>query len=936
MPAPRSPMSKSRRPSAPSLRERAYLPPRLRDLLDTRLQTGMLFVQAPAGCGKTAAILQFLLDAGSDVRWYTCSPDEADPADLLIGLVRAMGGDDSVAGQTTIAALLSRDARRAYRAALKPFLNELNASVADGAVLVVDDVDPIASRPDSVEVLDYLVRTISPPMRVALISRAELPLGSQAKRLLEGRAARVLTEDLLFRSDEIVALARDGYGIDLSPNDGERLYRATGGWAIATCLALRLRQMGTSLKREEDAHFTPEARADLFAYLAAEVLSRTDDRVERFLRETAILETLDPAVCERLTGQPRPAELIQSLAAAGLPVTKAGWSAYRCHSLLRDYFLSKMSEEELRTAHASAGHAYRESGDYPNALTHLVAAGDEREALHLADAHGAELFGAGRGRALVDLVKATPADVRAQHHRALYWAAVAASRMFDWDWAAAALAEAEAVASASGDEESARDALRSLAYMLNVWGRFGPAADAANRLIQSIPESQPAPRAAAALGHLVPGMTGAGQFTAAVALVYQLLPQLASEPRASADAEAFARSVAAVTLARDGDVAEAGAQLSLADALTPGCADDVVRTQVAWTRAMAGFLSGDTTAAWAAASRTEALALQVGDLQRVLECRALYAMVHLLRGETAAAERGFADVEELRAGITNFWVTILTLLSRPRRMLLAGDTAGALAAAESNLALAIGIGEVWFVCFSRLEVIHLLLLGGDAPAARDMARTALEEARALRSDLLRYGAALSVAASDDDAGGAALAEALDIADARDYRFVMPYAARLPRLDARLWHALGSERHVRVAILLEHLGHESAAALRHEAAALPERAALNAVATLTSWGAAGRAGLSALEHAAAEAAVRRAAAAAIAALDAANPHRLSARELEVLALLRQGLRTKDIAERLVLTPATVSTHIQRIMTKTGTTSRAGLLALAADRPVSGLA
>ena len=67
--------------------------------------------------------------------------------------------------------------------------------------------------------------------------------------------------------------------------------------------------------------------------------------------------------------------------------------------------------------------------------------------------------------------------------------------------------------------------------------------------------------------------------------------------------------------------------------------------------------------------------------------------------------------------------------------------------------------------------------------------------------------------------------------------------------------------------------------------------------------------------------------ALAALEAANPHGLSSREAEVLQLLAQGLRTKDIAEQLVLTPATVSTHIQRIMNKTRTASRAELLALA---------
>lgn len=43
-------------------------------------------------------------------------------------------------------------------------------------------------------------------------------------------------------------------------------------------------------------------------------------------------------------------------------------------------------------------------------------------------------------------------------------------------------------------------------------------------------------------------------------------------------------------------------------------------------------------------------------------------------------------------------------------------------------------------------------------------------------------------------------------------------------------------------------------------------------------------------------------------------RLSARELVVLQLLRQGLRNKDIAERLFLSPKTVSSHRTSLMRK----------------------
>jgi RNA polymerase sigma factor (sigma-70 family) len=63
--------------------------------------------------------------------------------------------------------------------------------------------------------------------------------------------------------------------------------------------------------------------------------------------------------------------------------------------------------------------------------------------------------------------------------------------------------------------------------------------------------------------------------------------------------------------------------------------------------------------------------------------------------------------------------------------------------------------------------------------------------------------------------------------------------------------------------------------------------------------------------------------------------LTQRENEVLDLLAEGLRQDEIAERLVISPKTVATHIQRILGKLGVRSRAQAvsLALREERDVS---
>jgi len=54
--------------------------------------------------------------------------------------------------------------------------------------------------------------------------------------------------------------------------------------------------------------------------------------------------------------------------------------------------------------------------------------------------------------------------------------------------------------------------------------------------------------------------------------------------------------------------------------------------------------------------------------------------------------------------------------------------------------------------------------------------------------------------------------------------------------------------------------------------------------------------------------------------AAYPNGLTAREVEVLRLVAQGLTNEQVAEQLVISPRTVNSHLTAIFNKIGVSSR----------------
>ncbi|MCB0114910.1 MAG: response regulator transcription factor [Caldilineaceae bacterium] len=62
------------------------------------------------------------------------------------------------------------------------------------------------------------------------------------------------------------------------------------------------------------------------------------------------------------------------------------------------------------------------------------------------------------------------------------------------------------------------------------------------------------------------------------------------------------------------------------------------------------------------------------------------------------------------------------------------------------------------------------------------------------------------------------------------------------------------------------------------------------------------------------------------------HDLTERELDVLALMIEGLNNREIGEKLIISSATVKNHVSNILSKLGTTTRTQAVALAVEHKI----
>jgi LuxR family maltose regulon positive regulatory protein len=350
---------------------------------DERFENATVAVVAPAGFGKTTLLAQWRrrrMEQGAMVAWLRVDAQD-EPGRFAIGLLHALHAASGHAPFEAILAQLADDSRHDIEA-LTNLLAEI-AYLGKPSILVIDDAERLP-RHTAARSLRYLLDNAPPNLQTVIGSRNALPF--DAWELLAKGGLVLGPDQMRFTLAESTTLLRHRLGDRLLPDDCARLHEALCGWPLG------LQLLSATLEGEADLTAAIRSlsgrRGDVERFFFDTLVARLAPHLTEFLVRTAILEDLNPDVCEAVTAQPNAREFLSRLE-SDTPIIVGGVDDWvRVHPLARDFLLGRFEQlphEEQHTLHVRAARWFAARERFHDAASHALASGDA----HLAHVYAA-------------------------------------------------------------------------------------------------------------------------------------------------------------------------------------------------------------------------------------------------------------------------------------------------------------------------------------------------------------------------------------------------------------------------------------------------------------------------------------------------------------------------------------------------------------------
>ena len=351
----------------------------------------LVFIAAPAGFGKTTLVSAWIAQTKQAVAWLTLDEEDNDPLRFLHYLIAALQTHQPTLGRTALP-LLAAPQSPPLRAMFTLLLNDLKTLTAPLA-LVLDDYHLLSALPIH-EAIAFFIDHLPPACQLIITSRNDPPLPLPRWRV-RNQLTEIRAEDLRFTPDEATSFLNECRGLNLTSQEIVTLAARTEGWIAGLQLAA-LSLQGCNDRANFIANFTG-SHAYIIDYLVEEVLQHQPPATQDFLLQTALLERLCGALCDALTGRNDGQLLLEQLQRANLfllPLDEQRqW--YRYHQLFAQVLRHRLAltyPDRVALLQQRASAWYEQAQEIDAAIHHAHLGGDHERVATLIETHALPLL----------------------------------------------------------------------------------------------------------------------------------------------------------------------------------------------------------------------------------------------------------------------------------------------------------------------------------------------------------------------------------------------------------------------------------------------------------------------------------------------------------------------------------------------------------------
>ncbi len=353
-----------------------------RQRLTQQIDSPLTMVYAPSGFGKTTLLNDWKRNCGFPVAWLVLDKNDNQPVRFSNSLVLAL---------QTVNPRLGQDLYRHLRISPTPFLNAEIIPLLSNDIapfpklgLVLDDFHYIQNS----QIIDFLESWLDqfpPNLQLVLSGNMKPPLALGCLRT-KCMVKEIETNNLRFTMEEgIDYLKKYSFDPPLALDDIKRLVGHTEGWAAG--LTLTALALGIQEDRRRFVDTFSGAHIYFREYFMETVLNQLSSKMQSFLLKTSIVKQLTGSLCDALTGQTNSHETLSRLWNENIFVTRLNERGlYRYHDLFAEMLSDQLNArypEEISTLHRKAAKWYNDQLAPADAISHLLSAKAWEEAADL-------------------------------------------------------------------------------------------------------------------------------------------------------------------------------------------------------------------------------------------------------------------------------------------------------------------------------------------------------------------------------------------------------------------------------------------------------------------------------------------------------------------------------------------------------------------------